>query len=202
MMRENVCPIEDLLIDWMKDAVNGKRSLILLNAGTVQNRDFILMNLKKDKEYIVKKSFPKRYNQAQRKLNEMGHTLRKMHDEKINTEIWYKGVSLCLWYRLKRREGEKYEEWIKHSEINPTMEEVNEEAPKKNVKIDGTSFFVNLKEDTESEAALRKSMSDSLKDHGDRVTFKVMSKKQIGIYFQNLEETKNAEEALLEVLKG
>ena len=45
-------------------------------------------------------------------------------------------------------------------------------------------------------------MSDSLKEHGDKVTFKVLSKKHIGIYFQNLEETKNAEEALLEVLKG
>ena len=171
----------------MKEEVNGKRSLILFNAGTMQNRDFILMNLKKDKDYVMKKLFPKRYEQAQRKLNAMGHALGKMHDEKVNTELWYEGVSLCLWYRLKRREGEKYEEWIKQSEIDPTMEEVNEEAPNKNVKIDGTSFFVNLNEDAESEATLRKNKSDSLKDHGDRVTFKVMSKKQIGIYFQNLE---------------
>ena len=109
---------------------------------------------------------------------------------------------MCLWYRMKRMEGEKYKEWIKHSEINPTEEEVNEEIPKKNVNIDGTSLFVNLNENAESEAALRKIMSDSLKDHGDGVAFKVMSKKQIGIYFRNLDETKKAEEALLEVLRN
>ena len=88
MMREGVLPRKNLSIDWMKEEANGKKSLILLNAGTSQNRDFILMNLKKDKDYIVKKSFPARYMQAQRKLNEMGHALRKMHDEKVNTELW------------------------------------------------------------------------------------------------------------------
>ena len=40
-----------------------------------------------------------------------------------------------------------------------------------------------------------------LKDYRNKATYKVMSKKQIGIYFQELQETKNAETALLEELK-
>ena len=55
-----------------------------------------------------------------------------------------------------------------------------DEIPKKDVKMDGTSLFVNLNENAESEAVLKKIMSDSLKDHSG-ATFKVMSKKQIGI---------------------
>ena len=141
MRKDNVRPREDLSIVWMRKAVNGKRSHILLNTGTVQNRDFILMNLKKDKEFIVKKSFPKQYDQAQRKLNEMGHTLREMHERKINTEIWYEGLSLCLWYRMKRKEVEKYEEWINYSEVDHTEEEVIDEIPKNDVKMDRTSLF-------------------------------------------------------------
>ena len=73
---------------------------------------------------------------------------------------------------------------------------------KKDLKIDGTSLFINLNEDAESEATLRRHMTDSLKEHSNKATFKVMSRKQIGIYFQDIEETKNAENALLGSLKG
>ena len=202
MIRENVTPREEVSIVWIKEAVNGKRSLILLNKGMVQNRDWILMNLKREKELTVKKSFPKLYDQAQRKLNEVGHALREMHDRKINTELWYEGLSLCLMYRMKRKEGDKYEEWIKHSEVDPTEEEMIDEIPKKDVKMDGTSMFVNLNENVESEAVLKKTMFNSLKDHNGEATFKVMLKKQIGIYFQNLNVSKNAEEALMDILKN
>ena len=61
MIREGVTPREGLSIEWMREEANGKKSIILLNATTMQNRDFILMNLKKDKGFIVKKSFPGRY---------------------------------------------------------------------------------------------------------------------------------------------
>ena len=177
MMRENVTPREEVSIICMKEAANGKRSLILLSTGTVQNRDWVLMNLNREKEFTVKKSIPKRYDQAQMILNEVGHALREMHDKKINTELSYEGLSLCLMYRLKRKEGDQYEEWVKHSEVDPTDEEKMDEIPKKDVKVDGTSLFVILNENAESEAVLKKMMSNSLKNHKGEATFKVMSKK-------------------------
>ena len=45
-------------------------------------------------------------------------------------------------------------------------------------------------------------MSDALKNHKGEATFIAMSKKQIGIYFHVLNESKNAEEALIDILKN
>ena len=100
------------------------------------------------------------------------------------------------------KEGEVRDEWTKYSEINPTEEEVREEEPKKGLKIDGKSLFINLNMNAESEAILEKLMIDCLKGHGKEATYKAMSKKQIGIFFKDLVETKNAKVALLEALKG
>ena len=129
----------------------------------------------------------------------MGNALRKMHE--VNTELWFEGISLCLWYRLNKKEGKARDGWTKYSQIDPTEDEETEEKPKKGPKIDGKSLFINLNVDAESETILEKSMIAVLKDYGNKATYKVMSRKQIGIYFQELEETKNAETALLEELK-
>ena len=64
MMREGVIPKEGLSIEWMKEELNGKKSLMLPNTRTSQNRDLVLRNLKKEKGYAVNKSFPARYKQA------------------------------------------------------------------------------------------------------------------------------------------
>ena len=45
-------------------------------------------------------------------------------------------------------------------------------------------------------------MTDALKEHDNKATYKVMSRRQIRIYFQDLKETKEAEIALLDGLKG
>ena len=45
-------------------------------------------------------------------------------------------------------------------------------------------------------------MIDALKGHGNKATYKVISRKQIDMHIQDLEETMNAEVALLEALKG
>ena len=76
MMREDTRPKSNPIIEWMKEENNGRSSLVLLNTGSSQDRDFILRNLKKDKGFTVTKSFPARYKQARAKLNEMGNALK------------------------------------------------------------------------------------------------------------------------------
>ena len=44
-------------------------------------------------------------------------------------------------------------------------------------------------------------MIEVLKDYGRKATYKVIYKRQIGIFFQDIGETKSAEAALLEELK-
>ena len=87
MMREGTSPKVTPVVEWMKKENAGKSSLVLLNAGSPQNRDHILMNLRGNKSFVVSKSFPARYKEAKAKLNEMGSALRKMYN--VNTELLY-----------------------------------------------------------------------------------------------------------------
>ena len=75
MMKDGTSPKIVPIVEWMKKENAGKPSLVLLNAGSSQNRDHILRNLKGNKSFIVSKSFPARYKEAKAKLNEMGSAL-------------------------------------------------------------------------------------------------------------------------------
>ena len=187
MMRDGIKPRIDPVVEWMKDESAGKSSLVLLNAGSPQNRDYILRNLKGSKGFTVTKSFPARYKEARSKLNEMGNSLMKMFD--VNIEMMYDGISLGLWYRSKRKVGEERSDWIKHHEIDPTSEDVEKEKP---IKIGGRSLFVNLKEDSESADILKQSIMAVLEDYGGKATYKAISVRQVGIFFQDVSETKDA----------
>ena len=154
------------------------------------------MNQKGNKSFIVSKSFPTRYKEAKAKLNEMGSALRKMYN--VNTELLYEGVSLGLWYRPKKKAGEGRSEWIKHLEIDPTTKDAEKDKPR---SIVGKSLFLNLKEASESAEILEGSIMALLEDYGGKATYRAISASQLGIFFQDVNETKTAETTLRKELK-
>ena len=126
-----------------------------------------------------------------------GSALRKMYD--VNTELLYEGVSLGLWYRPRKKEGEERSEWIKHHEIYPTNKDVEKEKP---IKIGGKSLFMNLKEASESAEILENLIMALLENYGGKATYRAISANQVGIFFQDVNETKNAETPLMIEFKG
>ena len=154
------------------------------------------LNQPLSKNFIVSKSFPARYKEAKAKLNQMGSALRKLYN--VNTELIYEGVSLGLWYRQKKKPGEERSEWIKHHEIDPTTKDVEKEKPR---SIGGKSLFLHFKEAAESSNILEGSIMALLEDYGGKATYRAISASQLGIFFQDVNETKTAETTLRNELK-
>ena len=121
----------------------------------------------------------------------MGGALRKLYP--VNTELIYEGVSLGLWYRNKKTPGEDRGEWIKHYEIDPTIEE---SEPQTSRKIGGKSLFLNFKEKAETPQVLESTTMALLGDYSKKATYKAITTDQLGIFFSNDVETKAAKATL------
>ena len=70
------------------------------------------------------------------------------------------------------------------------------------VKADSKSIFIVFNAEAYSEAPIKNMMLDSLKNTNKEANFKTILKKQIRIFFLNLEMFKEVEEALDKVMKG
>ena len=162
-----------------------------MNAGSQENRDHIMLNLKANKNVVVSKTFPKRYQAAKAKMNQMGAALRKMFP--VNTELFYDGTALGLWYRDKKMPGVEHGEWIKHYEVDPITEET---VPEVATKIAGNSLLLTYNEKAETTQVLEDSTMAILGDYSKKAKYKVLSLDQIGLFFELDVEAKAAEENL------
>ena len=52
------------------------------------------MNLKKENNFELKRSFPKCYDAAQRKFNVIGHAFHEMKNKMVHTELMFDGIAL------------------------------------------------------------------------------------------------------------
>ena len=57
-------------IVWKKGKVDNKRSIVILETGSKWTRDFLLRNQKPGKNFVVKRSVPKRFREVENKSKE------------------------------------------------------------------------------------------------------------------------------------
>ena len=106
-LRDGVEPLDQLKIVWKKAASENKKSVIILDAGSERNREHILHNQKPGKNFMVKKSIPKRYRDAENELKERARTVRMINLNNIKTEVEVRGTKLVLLVKQKTPVGEK-----------------------------------------------------------------------------------------------
>ena len=75
------------------------------------NRVHILTHHKAGKKFIMKKSIPQKYCEAENKLKDMARTLREVNTNAVCTEVEMKGNTLCLMVREKNVTGSTPNTW-------------------------------------------------------------------------------------------
>ena len=69
--------------------------------------------------YKIKKTFPQRYREAQRKMEQIAYCLRQIFPKCIATDYRFDGVVLNLIYKTRTNATRKYGEWKTQEEFNP-----------------------------------------------------------------------------------
>ena len=100
-LRDRVKLLGQMKIVWKKAASKNKKSVIILDAGSVWNREHILQNQKPGKDFMVKKSIPKRFRDAENVLKERARTMRVINLNSIKTEVEIRGTKMVLLVKEK-----------------------------------------------------------------------------------------------------
>ena len=190
-MKDGAQPRTMPVLEWSRKETAEKKSLVMMNTGSQENRDHIMLNLKANKNLVVSKTFPKRYQAAKAKMNQMGAALRKLYP--VNTDLFYEGTTLGLWYRDRKTPGVERGEWIKHFEVDPTTEET---VPDVTRKIGGKSLLIMFNEKVETPQILEATTMALLGDYSKKAKYKAISCDQMGLFFEEEVEAKAAEASL------
>ena len=191
IMKEGAQPRTTPVLEWSRKETVEKKSLVMMNTGSQENRDHIMLNLKANKNLVVSKTFPKRYQAAKAKMNQMGAALRKLYP--VNTDLFYEGTTLGLWYRDKKTPGVERGEWTKHFEVDPITEEI---VPDVTRKIGGKSLLIMFSEKEETPQVLEETTMALLGDYSKKAKYKAISCDQMGLFFEVDVEAKAAEASL------
>ena len=117
-LRDEVELLGWIKIVWKKTASENKKSVIILDARSVWNREHILRNQKAGKDFMVKKSIPKRFRDAENVLKEKARMVRVININGIKTEVEVRGTKMCLLVKEKTPVGSKANDWRVEQDID------------------------------------------------------------------------------------
>ena len=143
-LRDGVELLGPIKIVWKKAASDDKKSVIILDAGSVWNREHILRNQKPGKDFMVKKSIPKRFRDAENVLKERARTMRVINLNSIKTEVEIRGTKMVLLVKEKTPVGAKANEWSVEQEIDLLDEAAKAPAESYKMKEKGKSVLVTM----------------------------------------------------------
>ena len=182
-------------IDYMRKKEGTKPSLIVLNVGSKELRQSLLVNSKKDTKIRVKKAYPARYAAAQKELDNLGYAIRVNHPEKFFTDLQFEGTTLNLVYRAKIP-GLRTEWRIKKS-FNPFDNKEPGGATAEEPSLDNTAMIVTLPAALESNGEVVEALTQVLNEKATFSSLKALSNKEAAIKFDTPAEVKKAEQAIL-----
>ena len=143
-LRDGVELLGQMKIVWKKAASDDKKSVIILDAGSVWNREHILRNQKPGKDFMVKKSIPKRFRDAENVLKERARTVRVINLNSIKTEVEVRGTKMVLLVKEKTPVGVKANDWSVEQEIDLLIEAAKTPAEAYKMKEKGKSVLVTM----------------------------------------------------------
>ena len=159
-LRDGVELLGPIKIVWKKAASDDKKSVIILDAGSVWNREHILRNQKPGKDFMVKKSIPKRFREAENVLKERARTMRVINLNSIKTEVETRGTKMVLLVKEKTPVGAKANEWNVEQEIDLLDEAAKAPAESYKMKEKGKSVLVTMNLEM-SQPSILKSLVDN-----------------------------------------
>ena len=159
-LRDGIQPLGPIKIVWKKEASDNKKSVIILDTGSVWNREHILKNQKPGKEFTVKKSIPKRFREIENTLKERARTMRVINLNSIKTEVETRGTKMVLLVKEKTPAGTKANDWSIEHEIDLLDEAAKMPVESYKMKEKGMSVLVTMNLET-SQPSILKSLVDN-----------------------------------------
>ena len=159
-LRDGVKLLGQMKIVWKKAASENKKSVIILDAGSIWNREHILRNQKPGKDFMVKKSIPKRFRDAENVLKERARTMRVINLNSIKTEVEIRGTKMVLLVKEKTPVGAKANDWSVEQEIDLLNEAAKMPAESYKMKEKGKSVLVTMNLEM-SEPTILKTLIDN-----------------------------------------
>ena len=117
---------------------------MILDAGNGWNRENILRNQRAGKDFIVKKSIPRRFHDAKNVLKEKARTVRVINMNGIKTEVEVRGTKMCLLVKEKIPVGSKPNKWRVEQEIDLLKEAAKMPTESFQMKDRGKSVLVTM----------------------------------------------------------
>ena len=161
-LRDGVEPLSSIKVVWKKEASDDKKSVIILDTGSVWNREHILKNQKPGKEFMVKKSVPKRFREAENILKEKARTMRVINLNSIKTEVETRGTKMVLLVKEKTPPGTKANDWSIEQEIDLLDEAAKTPAEAYKMKEKGLSVLVTMNLETSQPSILKSLVQNKL----------------------------------------
>ena len=161
-LRDGVELLGQMKIVWKKAASENKKSVIILDAGSVGNREHILRNQKPSKDFMVKKSIPKRFRDAENVLKERARTVRVINLNSIKTEVEVRGTKMVLLVKQKTPVGAKANDWRVEQEIDLLNEAAKTPAESYKMKEKGKSVLVTMNREMSEPTLLKTLIANKL----------------------------------------
>ena len=161
-MRDGVEPLGPIKVVWKKEASEEKKSVIIIDTGSVWNREHILKNQKPGKDFMVKKSIPKRFREAENILKEKARTMRVINLNSIKTEVETRGTKMVLLVKEKTPVGIKANDWSIEQEIDLLDEAARMPAETYKMKEKGLSILVTLNNEASQPSILKSLVENKL----------------------------------------
>ena len=161
-LREGVEPLEQLRVVWKKAASDDKKSVIILDAGSERGREHILRNQKPGKSFMVKRSIPKRYREAENQLKEKARVKRTINLNNIRTEIEVRGTRLVLLVKQKTPLGDKANDWSIEDGVDLLDVAVKNTGESYKMKEKGKSVLVTMNKEMSEPSILKTLINNKL----------------------------------------
>ena len=161
-LREGVEPLEQLRVVWKKAASDDKKSVIILDAGSERGREHILRNQKPGKSFMVKRSIPKRYREAENQLKEKARVKRTINLNNIRTEIEVRGTRLVLLVKQKTPLGDKANDWSIEDGVDLLDVAVKNTGESYKMKEKGKSVLVTMNQEMSGPSILKTLINNKL----------------------------------------
>ena len=161
-IRDGVEPLGPIKVVWKKEASEEKKSVIIIDTGSVWNREHILKNQKPGKDFMVKKSIPKRFREAENILKEKARTMRVINLNSIKTEVETRGTKMVLLVKEKTPVGIKANDWSIEQEIDLLDEAAKMPAETYKMKEKGLSILVTLNNEASQPSILKSLVENKL----------------------------------------
>ena len=161
-LREGVEPLEPLRVVWKKAASDDRKSIIILDAGSERGREHIIRNQKPGKSFMVKRSIPKRYREAENQLKEKARVKRTINHNNIKTEIEVRGTRLVLLVKQKTPLGEKSNDWIVEDEVDLLDVAAKNTGESFKLKEKGKSVLVTMNNEMTEPSILKALVNNKL----------------------------------------